>query len=99
MLKSKDSDKENTVEKYLKNKVEKLGGKAFKFVAPGCAGVPDRIVCIPQSKIVFVETKRPKGGRVDPLQKYWHEWLNMNGFNVRIINTKELVDAFIKEFV
>lgn len=99
MLKSKDSDKENTVEKYLKNKVEKLGGKAFKFVSPGCAGVPDRIVCLPQSKIVFVETKRPKGGRVDPLQKYWHEWLNMNGFNARIINTKELVDAFIKEFV
>ena len=32
---------ESRVENYLKKKVEKLGGKAFKWAPVGVTGVPD----------------------------------------------------------
>lgn len=55
---------EKDVEKYLCKKIKELGGKAYKFVSPGNAGVPDRICIIPagdKAKVVFVEAKRPGG--------------------------------------
>ena len=39
---------ENELEKKLRDKVKKLGGKAYKFVSPGNAGVPDRLVVLPR---------------------------------------------------
>ena len=39
---------ENELEKKLRDKVKKLGGKAYKFVSPGNAGVPDRLVFLPR---------------------------------------------------
>ena len=39
---------EKDIEEKLRNKVKKLGGKAYKFVSPGNAGVPDRLVILPR---------------------------------------------------
>ena len=38
---------EKNIENYLKNKIKKLGGVAYKFVSPGMVGVPDRICVLP----------------------------------------------------
>lgn len=46
---------ESKIENKLKLEVKKHGGMALKFVSPGVAGVPDRIVLIPNGRIVFVE--------------------------------------------
>ena len=62
------------------------------------AGMPDRLVCFPGGRIVFVETKRPKGGRLSKIQIYRHKELRRMGFDVRVVNTTELVKAFIEEF-
>lgn len=89
--------REKEVERYLREQVKKrLGGMALKFVSPGLSGVPDRIVLMPGGKIAFVETKAP-GKKLRTLQKYVCGMIATLGFEVRQIDTKAGVDAFILE--
>jgi hypothetical protein len=73
---------EQEIEEKLRKAVENHGGRCLKWVCPGWAGVPDRIVLLPGARIYFVETKRPKGGKVSALQRKWREWLTALGFEV-----------------
>lgn len=85
---------EKDVENYLKKEVAKLGGKAYKWVSPGNAGVPDRIVLLPGGKIIFVELKGD-GGRLSNLQALKIAELKRIGADVRIIKSRDEVDDFI----
>ena len=87
---------EKDIEKKLRQKVEALGGFCLKWVCPGWSGVPDRIVLLPGARIYFVETKRPKGGRLSALQRKWHEWLELRGFDVWTIWNEGDLEAFLK---
>ena len=89
--------REKSVEQRLQEEVKKMGGKAYKLSAAVDAGMPDRLVCIPGGKAIFVETKRPKGGRLSHIQRYRHKELRLMGFDVRVINTGEAVEEFIAE--
>lgn len=60
--------KENRVERRLIDGVKTLGGITFKFISPGCAGVPDRVVILPGGAVHFVELKA-QGGRASALQQ------------------------------
>ena len=60
--------KESRIERQLANGVKALGGMTFKFISPGMAGVPDRIVILPGGTVHFVEIKA-KGGKPTKLQK------------------------------
>ena len=73
---------EKEIEEKLIKMVKSYGGKCPKWVSPGWAGVPDRLVLLPGGRIIFVETKKPKGSRVAALQKKWREWLHELGFMV-----------------
>lgn len=53
--------KERDVEVLLREGVKQLGGRAYKWVSPGNAGVPDRIVILPGGVIHFVEIKQENG--------------------------------------
>ena len=81
---------ENQVENYLIKKVSALGGKAWKFVSPGNAGVPDRLITY-NSKAFFVEVKRP-GGKPRALQKATVAQIRATGMKVYCISTKAQVD-------
>jgi hypothetical protein len=72
---------EKDIEKKLRRMVEKHGGQCLKWVCPGWSGVPDRIVLLPGERIIFVETKRPKGGVLSALQRYWREKLRSLDFS------------------
>lgn len=61
-------ESEKQVELILKRGIERVGGKAYKFISPGNNGVPDRLVCLPGGRIIFVELKT-KTGRLSALQK------------------------------
>ena len=89
--------REKSVEQRLQEEVKKIGGKAYKLSAAVDAGMPDRLVCIPGGKAIFVETKRTKGGRLSHIQRYRHKELRLMGFDVRVINTGEAVEEFIAE--
>lgn len=71
---------EKDIERKLVRIVKKHGGLCLKWVCPGWAGVPDRIVLIPGGRVLFVELKRPEGGRVSKLQKWWSDKLQRLGF-------------------
>lgn len=86
---------ESKIEKKLGCMVRKLGGQSLKFVSPGNAGVPDRIVLMPQGKLYFVELKAP-GGKPRPLQVVVHEEFQALGFPVTVIDTLEGVQTFIR---
>ena len=60
--------KENRVERRLIDGVKALGGITFKFISPGRAGVPDRVVILPGGTVHFVELKA-RGGRASALQQ------------------------------
>ena len=82
---------EKDIERKLRLMVERHGGRCLKWVCPGWSGVPDRIVLLPVGRVIFVETKRPKDGRLSPLQKKWADWLKALGFTVAIVwNEKDL---------
>ncbi len=88
---------EKEVEGYLRTEVEKIGGKAFKLSSQIEAGMPDRLVCLPGGRVLFVETKRPKGGKVSKIQLYRMKQLKDLGFNVEVINTRDKVRELIEK--
>lgn len=87
--------RENEVEAYLRRQVEKLGGLCLKIPADYMRGVPDRIVLLPHGVLVWVETKRPSGGRVSGSQLVVHEMLRRLGQQVVIVWSKEDADDLL----
>lgn len=88
--------REKNIESYLRTQVKTAGGIAYKFTSPGNSGVPDRIVILPGNRIVFVELKAP-GGKPTPLQRNQHKRLLQLGCDVRLIDSREQVDALLQE--
>lgn len=86
--------REKDIESYLRDKVKELGGKAYKWVSPGNAGVPDRIVCL-KGRMIPVELKAP-GKKPTELQMKKHQELNKLGITVYVIDSKEKVDEFLR---
>lgn len=86
---------ESKVENYLKKKVEKIGGKAYKWAPVGVTGVPDRMVLLPGGKVIFVELKAP-GKKARKLQEYRAKQLNELGFQVECLDTIEKIDELLK---
>lgn len=84
---------EKDIEQKLIKIVKRHGGRCPKWVSPGWSGVPDRLVLLPGGRIIFVETKRPKGSRVAALQKKWRQWLQDLGFKVWHTYTEEDLKA------
>lgn len=72
---------EKEIEGKLRSMVRDHGGMCLKWVCPGWAGVPDRIVLLPGGRVIFAELKRPKGGRLSERQRWWGRKLRSLGFN------------------
>ena len=86
---------EKDVEERLRKGVEKAGGKCWKWVSPGNAGVPDRIVTI-DGRTIFIELKTDTG-RVRPTQKVQIRNLQKCGQDVRVLKGMKDVEEFLKE--
>jgi hypothetical protein len=83
---------EKDIERKLRLTVAKYGGKCLKWTCPGWSGVPDRIILLPNGRVMFVETKRPKGGTYSAMQDKWRDWLHDLGFDYwRIKDAEELL--------
>lgn len=86
--------RESDIEHLLCRAVEAIGGKAFKFTAPGNAGVPDRVVLI-GGRAYFVEVKAP-GEQLRPLQCYRQRQFARLGFTIHVIDSPTKVTEFIR---
>lgn len=60
--------KESAVEQELVRRVHALGGVCEKVQVLGGRGFFDRLVVLPNGRVIFVELKRPRGGRLSPHQ-------------------------------
>lgn len=87
--------KECAVEKHLISVTQDCGGLCFKFISPGIAGVPDRIVILPGGKIGFAETKAP-GRRPRLLQRAVIRDLYRRGCRVATIDNLKSVEGFVR---
>lgn len=86
---------EKQVELKLVTETRKRGGLAVKFVSPGYAGMPDRLVLLPNGKLAFVEVKAP-GKKPRVLQVKRHERLRELGFRVFVLDTPEDVPGLLE---
>ncbi len=85
---------EKDIEAKLRRAVEAFGGKCLKWLCPGWSGVPDRIVLLPGGRIIFVETKRPQGGKLSILQKWRAKELSQLGFQYMQVWDETDVELF-----
>jgi hypothetical protein len=91
---SKNKIREKELESYMRREVERLGGRAYKWVSPGNDGVPDRIVVFP-GKVRFVEMKAP-GGVLRPQQELQIDWLKDKGIDVAVLSSRADIDDWLK---
>lgn len=85
---------EDTLEDYLVSQVQARKGLAVKLMF--LPGWPDRMVLLPGGRVMFVELKRPHGGRDEPLQPAVQKMLRNLGFVVLKLNTKEQVNKWLE---
>ena len=105
--------RERDIERTLTKAVRTMGGICFKFVSPGNAGVPDRIVLLPpptgqsanpnalpgQQKVprIIFVELKAEGGVLSPRQKVQIDRIRSLGFDVRVLTGAEQVRYFIDE--
>ena len=87
---------EKQIENKLTRSVKKAGGIALKFVSPGFAGMPDRLVLLPDGMCAFVELQAP-GKHTRPLQTVRHRMLQKLGFKVYVIDSAEQIEGVIND--
>ena len=87
---------EKNIENKLTTAVKKAGGIAPKFVSPSFAGMPDRLVLLPDGVFAFVELKAP-GESPRPLQRARHRKLRSLGFKVYVIDGIDGIGGMMHE--
>lgn len=85
---------ENDIETYLNQQAKRFGWLSLKFVSPGNAGVPDRILIREDGVLIFIELKRGEKFNPRPLQRYWLDKLNQYQQRTSVIRSKYDVDHF-----
>lgn len=85
---------EKEIEGKLVALVKRYGGRCEKLVNIGFAGFPDRTLILPGGLTIYVETKRPKGGRYSALQNKWRDWLIALGHQYYRVKDREQLAAF-----
>ena len=87
---------EKLIERKLVTAVKARGGIAPKFVSPGYAGMPDRLVLLPNGVFAFAELKAT-GMHPRALQVARHEMLRRLGFRVYVIDEIEQIGGMLNE--
>lgn len=89
--------KESVIERYLREEVIKREGLCIKLTPPP-KGIPDRLVVLPYKFLAFVELKKPDGGVISALQRYFSRKLGLLHQLHYIITTKAEVDDLMHKW-
>lgn len=79
---------ERDIEKNLGMILKEWDCLYLKFVSPGHAGVPDRMILTPGGHVVFVELKQA-GKNLRPLQVYWQKTLQRMHFAAFVVSDRD----------
>ena len=90
---------ERDIEKALGRMVGRHGGMCLKWVCPGWAGVPDRIILLPRGMVIFVELKRSASASTSSMQTWWARKLRDLGFIHFWVKSHEDVKALEKSIL
>lgn len=90
--------REPSVERSFCERLKKAGCLVYKFVSPGTAGVPDRIIITPDFRVVFVELKT-ETGKLRGEQRLQIKKLKDHGQDVRVLHGSDEVDKFVREVI
>lgn len=88
--------REKRVEQKLAKAVKAHGGICPKLVSPGFAGMPDRLVLLPDGRFGFVEVKAP-GEKPRPMQLSRHRLLRSLGFQVYVLDDPAQIGGILDE--
>ena len=86
---------EKMIEARLRDGVKALGGVAYKWVSPGNAGAPDRIVVLSGGIVHFIELKRG-GGKLTRMQQVQQARLRALGADCAIVYGLAGVESYLK---
>ncbi len=87
---------EKKIEQALVSAIKAQGGVCWKFVSPGTAGIPDRIILMPMGRIAFVEVKAP-GESPRKLQLARHRLLRRLGFKTFVLDNPEQIGGILDD--
>lgn len=87
--------RERDVEQHLVTSLGKINLPCIKFDPTNRIGMPDRIVLLPDGKVIWVELKT-KGGSLEEIQKLRHAELQRLGHPVVVLWDKDDVDNLIE---
>jgi hypothetical protein len=86
------------LEKDIEARVRKYaianGCLCMKFVSPGTAGMPDRMIVSQFGSVMFLELKAP-GKKATPLQLATHQMMRAHGLRVHVVDSVEQGKAII----
>lgn len=88
--------REKIVEQKLVRAVKAMGGIAPKFTSPGMAGMPDRLILLPDGKMGFAELKAP-GKKPRPIQIARISQLRRLGFKVYVVDGVEQIGSVLDD--
>ena len=86
----KNPNSEKVIEKRLNDEVAKQGGWSIKLPAVYIAGLPDRMILLPDGIIFFVEVKST-GRKPTKIQLHIHERIKRLGFEVYVVDKLDQV--------
>lgn len=88
---------ERTIENALIREARSRDVLCIKLAPVSLKGWPDRTL-LADGRVCFVETKRPKGGRLSPQQRFWLGLLREQGFECHVCKTTEEAKAIVEGF-
>ena len=88
--------RENKIESAFVKATKNRRGLCLKFVSPSMAGVPDRLVLLPDGHFAFVEMKAP-GKHPRPLQINRINQLRQLGFLVHCCDNLNQIGGILDE--
>ena len=91
-------NRERDVESYLAKTLEEIGLKTYKFIPDNRVGMPDRIVTLPEGRVLWVETKT-RGGKLSVVQQLRHKELKEQGQRVATVWTKKDIDKLVNSLI
>lgn len=87
--------RERDVEAYLIRKLEEHNLSCLKFIPDNATGMPDRLIILPNKRVVWCELKT-KGGKLSEMQKYRHLELEKSGHEVVTVWDYAQADALVE---
>jgi hypothetical protein len=81
---------ESRLKSDQRKEFEALGWKFVQFGNDAPTGFPDTLCIAPHGYSCFVEWKKDRFSKKQPLQQYWHDKLTEMGHNVWFVNSQNV---------